>query len=143
MIIDRVHERARVAAERYQAAHRGKLVLAGTGEWEKVLRILEDGDIRAYQDVEKLRTRVGCPGMLEDGQLVAVEVDAAEEEMDAGAEDSDTASINLMQEKRDKRDGTGEMRRALSWIWTSGLRSADPDDDGDNILQSEWAKSRV
>ena len=142
-IIDRVHERARVAAERYRAARRGKLALAGTGEWEKVLRILEDGDIRAYQDVEKLRTCVGRPGTLEDGQLVAVEVDAAEEEMDAGAEDSDTASVNLMQEKRDKRDGTGETRRALSWIWTSGSRSADPDDDGDNILQSEWAKSRA
>ena len=142
-IIDQVHERARVAAERYRAARHGKLALAGTGEWEKVLRILEDGDIRAYQDVEKLRTRVGHPGTLEDGQLVAVEVDTAEEEMDVGAEDSDTASVNLMQEKRDKRDGTGETRRALSWIWTSGSRSADPDDDGDNILQSEWAKSRA
>jgi hypothetical protein len=142
-IIDRVHERARVAAERYRAARRGKLALAGTGEWEKVLRILEDGDIRAYQDVEKLRTRVGRPRTLEDGQLVAVEVDAAEEEMDAGAEDSDTASVDLMQEMRDKRDGTGETRRALSWIWTSGSRSADPDDDGDNILQSEWAKSQA
>ena len=78
-IIDRVHERARVAVERYRAARRGKLALAGAGDWEEVLRILEDGDIRGYQDAEKLRTCVGRPGTLEDGQLVAAEVGIAEE----------------------------------------------------------------
>jgi hypothetical protein len=61
-----------VAAERYRAARRGKLALAGAGDWEEVLRVLEDGDIRGYQDVDKLRTRVGRPGTLEDGQLAAV-----------------------------------------------------------------------
>ena len=55
-IIDRVHERARVAAERYRVARCGKLALAGAGDWEEMFRILEDGDIRGYQDVEKLRT---------------------------------------------------------------------------------------
>jgi hypothetical protein len=141
-IINRVHERARVAAERYRAARGGKLALAGTGDWEEVLRILEDGDIRGYQDVEKLRTRVGHPGTLEDGQLAAVEVDA-------GVDDDDdvagigSASIDLMTEKRGKRDGTGQTRRTLSWIWTSGTRSSNPEDEGDDILQVEWAKSRV
>jgi len=150
-IIDRVHERARVAAERYRAARHAKLALAGTGDWEEVLRILEDGDIRGYQDVEKLRTRVGRPGTLEDGQLAAVEVRAAEEQMGTMDDDDDdddvvsidSTSIDLMTEKRDKRDGTGQTRRALSWIWTSGTRSANPDDEGDNILQVEWAKSRA
>jgi hypothetical protein len=48
-IIDRVHERARVAAERYRAARCGKLALAGAGDWEEALRILEDGDIRSIR----------------------------------------------------------------------------------------------
>ena len=147
MIIDWVHERARVAAERYRAARCGKLALAGAGDWE-VFRILEDGDMRGYQDVEKLRTRMGHPGTLEDGQLLPVEADIAEEQIDAVADDDDVASvgsagIDLMGEKHDKRDGTGETRRALSWIWTSGMRSPNPDDEGDDILQVEWAKSQA
>jgi len=142
-IIDRVHERARVAAERYRAARRGKLALAGAGDWEEVLRILEDGDIRGYQDAEKLRTRVGRPGTLEDGQLVAAEVGIAEERIDAAVDDDDSASVDLMAEKRDKRDGTGQTRRTLSWIWTSGTRSPNSEDEDDDILQVEWAKSRA
>ena len=140
-IIDRVHERARVAAERYQAARCGKMALAGAGDWEESLWVLEDGDIRGYQDVEKLRTRVGRPGMLEDSQLAA----AAEEQMGTVGDDDDddVASIDLMREKRGKRDGTGQTRRTLSWIWTSGTRSPNPGDDGDDILQVEWAKSRA
>jgi len=102
-----------VAAERYWVARCGKLVLAGAGDWEEVFRILEDGDIRGYQDVEKLRTRMGRPGTLEDGQLPAVEVDIAEEQIDVMVDDDDMASvdsagIDLMGEKCDKRDGTGE-----------------------------------
>jgi hypothetical protein len=144
-----VHERARVAAERYRAARCAKLALAGVGDWEEVLRTLEDGDIRGYQDVEKLRTRMGRPGTLEDGQLAEVELCAEEEEMGTASDDDDdvasinSASIDLMGEKRHKRDGTGQTRRALSWIWTSGTRSSNPDDEGDDILQVEWAKSRA
>jgi hypothetical protein len=137
-IIDRVHERARVAAERYRAARRGKMALAGAGDWEEVLRVLEDGDIRGYQDVERLRTRMGRPGTLEDGQLAEVEVATVVDD-----DDDDVAGINLMGEKRGKRDGTGQTRRTLSWIWTSGTRSPNPDDEGDDVLQVEWAKSRA
>ena len=97
MIIDRVHKRARVAVERYRVARCGKLVLAGAGDWEEVLRILEDGDNRGYQDVEKLRTHVGHPGTLEDGQLVAAEV--AEEQIGTVVNDDDSANVDLMPEK--------------------------------------------
>jgi hypothetical protein len=160
-IIDRVHERARVAAERYRAARRGKLALAGAGDWGEVLRVLEDGDIRGYQDVDKLRTRVGRPGTLEDGQLAEMEVRTAAEQMGMAADDAeeqigtaadgddddvasiDSPGINLFTEKRHKRDGTGQTRRTLSWIWTSGTRSPNPEDEGDDILQVEWAKSRA
>ena len=142
-IIDRVHERARVAAERYRAARCGKLALAGAGDWEEALRILEDGDIRSYQDVEKLRTRVGRPGTLEDGQLAAAEVGIAEEQIGTVVDDDDSANVDLMPEERHKRDGTGQTRRALSWIWTSGTRSPNAEDEDDDILQVEWAKSRA
>ena len=143
-IIDWVHERARVAAKRYRAARRGKMALEGAGDWEEVLRVLEDGDIRGYQDVEKLRTHMGRPGTLEDEQLAAAEVYTTEEQMGTAVDDDDdVASIDLMGEKRTKRDGTGQTRRALSWIWTSGSRSPSTDDEGDEILQVEWAKSRA
>ena len=120
-----MHERARVAAERYRAAHCAKLVLAGVGDWEDVLRTLEDGDIRGYQDVEKLHTCVGHPGTLEDGQLAEAELCAEEEETGTSSDNDDVASINsaginLMGKKWHKRDGTGQTQRALSWIWMSG-----------------------
>ena len=44
-IIDQVHERARVAAEKYRSARQGLLALVGPGDWEKTLRVLNDGDI--------------------------------------------------------------------------------------------------
>ena len=137
-IIDQVHERVRVAAERYRAAHCGKMALEGTGDWEEVLQVLEDGDIRGYQDVEKLCTRMGQPGMLEDEQLAAVEVCTTEEQMGTAVnDDDDVASIDLMGKKCTKRDGMGQTRRVLSWIWMSGSRSPSTDDEGDEILQVE------
>ena len=78
----------------------GKLALAGAGDWEEVLQILEDRDIRGYQDVEKLCTHVGCPRTLEDRQLVAAEVSIAEEKIDTVVDDDDnSANIDLMPEK--------------------------------------------
>jgi len=53
-VIARVHERARVAAEKYRASRVAKMNLVGPGEWEKALQVLVDGDIRGYQDVNRL-----------------------------------------------------------------------------------------
>ena len=50
----------------------------------------------------------------------------------------ETEDFDLLPEKRDRRDGTGETQRTFSWIW---LTAVNPDDDGDEILQMEWAKS--
>jgi len=97
-VIDRVHERAKVAAERYRVARHAKLALAGAGDWETALQVLNDGDIRGYQDLDCLRVRAGRKGTLEDGQ-VAVEVEEAEEMGDDVAED------NLWREVRHRRDG--------------------------------------
>ena len=51
-VIDRVHEQARIAAGKYQAAQMAKLRLAGPGEWEKVLRVLHQEN-RIYIIEEK------------------------------------------------------------------------------------------
>ncbi|KAJ3492844.1 hypothetical protein NLJ89_g11151 [Agrocybe chaxingu] len=53
--IDRIHERARAAAEKYRAARAAKMTLSGPGDWEGLLQELLDGDIRGYQDPDRLR----------------------------------------------------------------------------------------
>jgi len=135
-VIDRVHERARVAAERYRAARCAKLALAGPGDWEETIQVLNDGDIRGYQDPERLRVRVGRRGILEDAQV------AAEVQEDAVMGD-DVAAVSLLPEVRTRRDGTGETRRTLSWIWTTKSQTPNVDDETDDILRVEWAKSRA
>ena len=111
--IDRVHERAKVAAERYWVAHRAKMALAGSGDWEETLCVLNDADIRGYRDPDRLRVRVGQRGTLEDEQVAAASVEV-QEDMEI---DDDVADENLFEQVRKKRDGTGETRRMLSWIW--------------------------
>ena len=137
-VIDRVHERVKAAAEKYCAGRWAKLALAGEGEWEQVLQVLNDGDVRGYQDPNRLIVRQGHRGTLEDGQVEA-EPHVGLEDDDNGDEGSD---INLLPEIRGRRDGTGETRRTLSWIWKTKSRSPNPSDDGDDILRAEWAKSR-
>lgn len=52
--------------------------------------------------------------------------------------------LTLFPDDRTCRDGTGESRRTLSWIWITQPASADTHDgDNDNILRAEWAKSRA
>ena len=65
-VIDRVHERARLAAEKYRAARNAKYCLIGPGDWESRFRTLADGDIRGYQDPNRLRPRAPRRGILED-----------------------------------------------------------------------------
>jgi hypothetical protein len=141
-VIDHVHERARVAAERYRSARRALLALAGPGDWEKMFHVLNDGDIRGYQDPERLRVRPGRKGTLEDGQVAAAQVAEEVTEDDVEMED-DVAEVDLYLEACDKRDGTGETRRMLSWIWTTDSRTSNPNDNGDEILRVEWVKSRA
>ena len=96
------------------------------------MRVLEDGDIRGYQDPSRLRVRPGRRGTLEDEQHDSVH--------DQDAEDDGTA-FTLFNEERSRRDGTGETRRTLSWIWLN--QTTGSDDAADDILRAEWAKSRA
>jgi len=58
-IIDRVHDKARAAAEKYRTSRATKLLLSGPGPWEKELQPLADADIRGYQDPNQLCLRKG------------------------------------------------------------------------------------
>ena len=138
-VIDRVHERARAQALKYRAAREAKYALCGGGPWEEVLRVLMDGDVRAYQDKNRLRVRRGRLGTLDDEQVEAARATTTAEDIDM----EDGAGISLDDEDRTKRDGTGETRRTLSWIWTTKSRTPQDDDETDEILRSEWAKSRA
>lgn len=131
-IIDRVHNRTKKFATRYRTARAAKLQLTGRGTWEETLRELHDSDIRSYQDPEHLKAKSGRQGVWEDGQMPTA--------MDLDQDDGD--GINLLSEKRGRRDGTGRTRMTLSWIWTVDLH--DPlSADSDDILRAEWARSRA
>ena len=137
-VIDRVHEKAREQAAQYRTAREAKYALCGEGPWAEVLRVLLDGDVRGYQDKNVLRVRKGRPGTLEDEQVEAASRSGIED-----AEMEDGSGIALWEEERDRRDGTGETRRTLSWIWTTKSRTPNDEDETDEILRSEWAKSRA
>ena len=108
-VINRVQDRARYLSQHYRIARAAKLALSGPGDWEKHLRVLNNSDVRSYQDPDHLQKHKGRKGTLEDDQL----------EVATGARDKDDkdVGIDLMTEKRSRRDGTGETCRTLSWIW--------------------------
>ena len=132
-VIDRVHERARQAAEKYRTARAAKLELSGPGNWQNVLQVLNDADVRGYQDPDRLKVRNGRPGTLEDGQA------------DAPEQTSRAPGISLFNEPRNRQDGTGETRRTLSWIWMTKTPNitGETEDETDEVLRTEWAKSRA
>ena len=68
VLIDRVHEQARASAEKYRVARKAIYDLEGPGEWEEAFKVLEDNDVRGYQDLNRLHPRKGRPGIWEDGQ---------------------------------------------------------------------------
>jgi hypothetical protein len=127
-VIDRVHARARVAADKYRASRIAKLALSGSGHWEDTLRVLEDREIRSYQDPDRLRPRRQRLGIYED------------DHREFNPSELSVANFTLFNDDRTQRDGTGETRRTLSWIWLNQSIEADTNDD---ILRAEWAKSRA
>lgn len=130
-VIDRVHERARNTAAKYRAARVAYLALVGPGDWESKFHVLHDADIRGFQDPEFIKKRVGRRGIYEDGHEPAEPEPSAEVETD----------FTLFTQTRSRRDGTGETRRLLSWIWTA--KGGDKEDGGDDIARVEWAKIRA
>jgi len=135
-VIDRVHERARNMAQKYRVARAAKMELVGPGPWGQIFRELKDEDVRGYQDANRLKPRVGRRGVLEDD--VVEKSSTNDNRMDVDEEEG--SNITLMPQERTRRDGTGETRRELSWIWQAPRSTNEQDDD---ILRAEWAKSRA
>ncbi|PPQ82484.1 hypothetical protein CVT26_012847 [Gymnopilus dilepis] len=129
-VIDRVHERALAAVAKYRAARAGLLLLRGQGDWEKTYRTLADADVRGYQDPDRLRPKKGRQGVFEDDHIHST------------SEEASNSEISLFNEVRTRRDGTGETRRTISWIWMN-TRASQNEDDNDEVLRVEWAKSRA
>ncbi len=133
-VIDGVHRRALLFANKYRAARWAKLHLIGPGDWETTLRQLENKDIRAYSDAERRRQGPGRRGTNKDSDeppLPSIGVPQEDE-------------INLDREERGQHDGTGETWRTLSWIWlTMPIDVEDGTDKNDDILRSEWCRSRA
>ena len=55
---------------------------------------------------------------------------------------AESEDFTLFNEDRSRRDGTGETRRTISWIWLTD-KAGSGEDKEDAILQVEWAKSRA
>ncbi|KAF9044026.1 hypothetical protein BJ165DRAFT_1347869 [Panaeolus papilionaceus] len=125
-IIDRIHDKARAAVVKYREAREAKQLLSGGGEWEDVLRVLADEDIRTFHDGEA-KVSSGRRGTVEDGVV------------EGGGEGRGEGEEN----------GTGETRRTLSWIWLAPRqRQCSTEDDSmvkedDSLLKVEWGKSRA
>ena len=139
-VIDWVHERARRAADKYRVARGAKFELSGPGDRENALQILNDKDVRGYQDPDRLKSRTGRLGTLDDDQVNAEGSTASNTTVEPTPI---TSEFSLFNETRRKRDGTGETRRTLSWIWTAKPPNINDDDENDDILRTEWAKSRA
>lgn len=132
-VIDRIHDKARASAAKYRVARTAYMALVGPGIWEDTFKVLNDGDIRGYRDPEHLRPRVGRRGILEDGQIGAEAVD------------EEPGKLSLFNEPRSRRDGTGETRRTISWIWNvvEGNTGRTEDRVDTEIQRVEWCKSRA
>jgi hypothetical protein len=103
-VINRVHDRARVAAEKYRTARAGMLQLVRAGDWEQVLKVLADADIREYQEANRLKSRVGRLGIWEDE--VAETTNVPTQDVIC----TETTDFTLFEEEPTRRDGTGEIR---------------------------------
>jgi len=132
-VIDRVHGRACAAADKYCTARKAKLSLAGPGNWEAALQVLNDSDIHLYQDPNHLQPCQRRGGILEDDQLMSLQEQQTQDE-------NDQSDFVLFNQERSRRDGTGETRRTISWIWLNRSLGVDASDD---VLRSGWAKSRA
>ncbi|PBK62691.1 hypothetical protein ARMSODRAFT_895409, partial [Armillaria solidipes] len=108
--------------------------LIGPGDWETTLRQLENKDIRAYSDAERRQQGPGRRGTNEDSNEPPLP--------NIGIPQED--EINLDREEQGQHDGTGETQRTLSWIWLTTLIDVeDRTDKNNDILQSEWCRSRA
>lgn len=140
-IIDRVHKRAIQFVQKYRAARRAKLSLEGPGQWELTYQELRNEDVRGFAS-GKPKTKVVRQGIWEDGHAPP----EPEEQALLGDETESDPDLNDGTEdgpppKKRRKQGTGETRKELSWIWQTTPLTLNQDDK--DILLAEWARSRA
>lgn len=143
-VIDRVHDRVKRFVDKYRRSRTGLLLLTGPGDWEKELRVMEASDVRSYVDPQRKTRGAGRRGTNEEEPgMEGVVVEEVVKEADAECQGDD--EFLLQGEIRTRKDGTGETRKEQSWIWvTREINLRDGADENDNeILHSEWCKSRA
>ncbi|KAK7019233.1 hypothetical protein VNI00_018133 [Paramarasmius palmivorus] len=144
----------------------------GTGNWETVLRPLKDEDLRGIRDPALVKMGPGRKGNdeedLEEEEEEFQRLLSSKPKRwgDGGATVSFSASTSSTQSPGERPafyippdlihpdrmaaehrtvHGTGETRKSNSWIWWAGgsLNLDDgADENGNEILRSEWCKSR-
>ena len=112
LVIDRVYERAWAQALKYHAAQEAKYTLCGGRDWEEVLWVLIDRDIRGYQDKNCLCVQREWLGTLDDEQVEVARATATTKDINM----EEGTGISLDDEDQSKCDGIGEIWRTLSWI---------------------------
>lgn len=131
-MVEQVHERAKLYTEKYRVARVARYKLGGRGDWEEKFCELRNEDIRSYSNPDRIKRGPGRQGTDEEGQgpVVGGQVKMGD--------------VNLYPEQRSRRDGTGQTRSALSWIWrTAPINTIDSPDANNDILRSEWCRSRA
>lgn len=137
-VIDGIHNRAKGFADKYRRNREALLKLIGSGTWENELRPLENSDVRGYGDLSRAKVGSGRRGTNEEdpgkeGESVLEELPLTSSE-----------ELDLLPEIRSRRQGTGESREKLSWIWwTTPVSMKDGADPENELLRMEWCKSRA
>lgn len=143
-VIDRVHARAIRLVHKYRNAHDAKKKLDGPGDWQKTFRELRNQDVRGYESGKKQKGK-GRVGIWEDGEEPVLQgpTPLLESDEESEIEMDDGTALTKAQIRKARKKGTGETRKELSWIWTAPLSSTEGDQEPDDILRSEWARSRA
>ncbi|KAK7028198.1 hypothetical protein VNI00_014888 [Paramarasmius palmivorus] len=144
-VINRVVARARAFASRYRVARAAYMTLNGGGEWEKILRVLHNDDIRSLRDPALVKVGKGRQGTNEEDDSAAAEIDLVIRPQTAPElGELDLIPCDRMEWEHRTVHGTGETRKEMSWIWTiaSRINLEDGADENDNeCLRAEWCKS--
>lgn len=148
-VIDRVHKRAIRLVHKYRVARRAKMELDGPGDWERMFQELRNEDVRSYTNAKK-KTQNGRRGIWEDGfeppAPVPVGLMESDEKSDEDASDIEMEEVGRQTDQqilKARKKGTGETRKEISWIWTTMTMNVESSEHANEILRSEWTKSRA
>ncbi|KJA13561.1 hypothetical protein HYPSUDRAFT_151472 [Hypholoma sublateritium FD-334 SS-4] len=133
-IIDRVHKRAIRFVQKYRAARKAKFNLEGPGDWERMYRKLRNEDVRGFASGKK-KTLPNRRAM----DIFDEGTDSEESDPDL----NDGTEAGPVRTKKKRKNGTGETRKELSWIWQTIRISNDEESQDDDILRAEWSRSRA